>query len=143
MGLSYRSGCKESSCIEGSYSGFWRIMKKIANDLDPDFGFYYKNFVVDLMMGWDTKYDINGMNRVIHTSKKINDVDIPLIEFLTKLNDCDGEADWKVCKRILEVTEGDDKEIQIRYACYSKGDWKDFKDLLRLCVKYRSSMVWI
>ena len=130
MGLTINS---KKHSIDLSYSGFYRLRKKVAELTEPDIYEHYKKLndwryvLISKSEGFSEEYD----KKIVGLDEKYDGKYTQVLEFLYT-NDCEGEADAEHCKAVYGIIKDYDDDICYGYCGRSDSAmFKDFKQLIK------------
>lgn len=142
MGLTIK--CKKTGReMDVSYSGFFRLRKKVAELVGQEVGEHYQELDEIFRITSSEKesalksYD-DETERMIERKA----LPIKIADFLYQ-SDCDGKIRYGACKEILKVIGDYDDSIIYGYAGRENpAKFKDFKEILQDCVDNKCFMIW-
>lgn len=142
MGLTIK--CKKTGReMDVSYSGFFRLRKKVAELVSQEVGEHYQELDEIFKITSSEKesalksYD-DETERMIERKK----LPIKIADFLYQ-SDCDGKIRYGACKQILKIIGDYDDSIIYGYAGRENpAKFKDFKKILQDCVDNKCFMIW-
>ena len=142
MGLTIK--CKKTGReMDVSYSGFFRLRKKVAELVSQEVGEHYQELDEIFKITSSEKesalksYD-DETERMVERKK----LPIKIADFLYQ-SDCDGKIRYGACKEILKVIGDYDDSIIYGYAGRENpAKFKDFKEILQDCVDNKCFMIW-
>lgn len=142
MGLTIK--CKKTGReMDVSYSGFFRLRKKVAELVSQEVGEHYQELDEIFRITSSEKesalksYD-DETERMIERKA----LPIKIADFLYQ-SDCDGKIRYGACKEILKVIGDYDDSIIYGYAGRKNpAKFKDFKEILQNCVDNKCFMIW-
>lgn len=142
MGLTIK--CKKTGReMDVSYSGFFRLRKKVAELVSQEVGEHYQELDEIFKITSSEKesalksYD-DETERMVERKK----LPIKIADFLYQ-SDCDGKIRYGACKEILKVIGDYDDSIIYGYAGRENpAKFKDFKEILEDCVDNKCFMIW-
>ena len=140
MGVTLES---KNCSLDFGYGGFNNIRTKVAELAADDIGEHYKHlsdapFFEEQRKPFFEEYD----KKITEISKAHNGEMDGILHFIYA-SDCDGEMPYEVCEQIYEVIK--DYDDSILYGYCGRSDcamFKDFKELVKVCVENNRSMTW-
>lgn len=121
----------------GGYGGFFRLRKRIASDLDKEFGELYET-LISLHSEENYRDFIEKVNEILERKGLDEDV----LDFLFQ-PDCGGSISYKTCKKIYDIIKDDNKPLVFTYYAHNDGnDWEQFKEFLLECYSKRRKLRW-
>lgn len=137
---------KTYKSIDMGYGGFNSLRNKVAELAGEPFASHYqKLFEPEYMFCFDSedrKRLFDEYNAKTERMVKAGEASIKIVDFCLQ-SDCGGCITHKQCRKILEVIG--DYDDNICYGYVGRRDcamFKDFKEILKDCVKHKCDMVW-
>lgn len=142
MGVTIK--CKKTGReMDVSYSGFFRLRKKVAELVSQEVGEHYQELDEIFRITSSEKESVlksydDETERMIERKA----LPIKIADFLYQ-SDCDGKIRYGACKEILKVIGDYDDSIIYGYAGRENpAKFKDFKEILQDCVDNKCFMIW-
>ena len=140
MGINFYTKSKKVNVdYDIGYGGMVRLRNKVAKLLDEEFGNHYES-LSSLFGKEDFEIFDKKANEII--SKNISTKEQELVLDFLFMPDSEGKLTYKHCKAIYDIIKDDTEETVIRYAFYSKNDWKDFKQILFEISQAKVNLYW-
>ena len=142
MGLTIK--CKKTGReMDVSYSGFFRLRKKVAELVNQEVGEHYQELdEIFRITSPEKEHALESYNDETERLVESKELPIKIADFLYQ-SDCDGKIRYGACKEILKVIGDYDDNIIYGYACRENpAKVKDFKEILQDCVDNKCFMIW-
>ena len=136
MGVSI--SCKKTGrTIDMGYGGFFNLRKKVAELAGGPFAEHYAS-----LKTFGNEEYFEAFDRRTSEILEKKQADIKIVDFCLQ-SDCDGKIHYGACKNILKAIG--DYDDNITYGYFGRPDcamFKDFKEILKDCVKNKCDMIW-
>lgn len=142
MGLTIK--CKKTGReMDVSYSGFFRLRKKVAELVSQEVGKHYQELdEIFRITSSEKESTLKSYNDETERLVERKELPIKIADFLYQ-SDCDGKIRYGACKQILKVIGDYDDSIIYGYAGRKNpAKFKDFKEILQDCVDNKCFMIW-
>lgn len=142
MGLTIK--CKKTGReMDVSYSGFFRLRKKVAELVSQEVGKHYQELdEIFRITSSEKESALKSYNDETERLVERKELPIKIADFLYQ-SDCDGKIRYGACKQILKVIGDYDDSIIYGYAGRKNpAKFKDFKEILQDCVDNKCFMIW-
>ncbi len=142
MGLTIK--CKKTGReMDVSYSGFFRLRKKVAELVSQEVGKHYQELdEIFRITSSEKESALKSYDDETERMIERKELPIKIADFLYQ-SDCDGKIRYGACKEILKVIGDYDDSIIYGYAGRKNpAKFKDFKEILQDCVDNKCFMIW-
>ena len=142
MGLTIK--CKKTGReMDVSYSGFFRLRKKVAELVSQEVGEHYQELdEIFRITSSEKESALKSYDDETERMIERKELPIKIADFLYQ-SDCDGKIRYGACKEILKVIGDYDDSIIYGYAGRENpAKFKDFKEILQDCVENKCFMIW-
>ena len=142
MGLTIE--CKKTGReMDVSYSGFFRLRKKVAELVSQEVGEHYQELdEIFRITSSEKESTLESYNDETERLVESKELPIKIADFLYQ-SDCDGKIRYGACKEILKVIGDYDDSIIYGYAGRENPTkFKDFKEILQECEDNKCFMIW-
>lgn len=136
--------CKKTGReMDVSYSGFFRLRKKVAELVSQEVGEHYQELdEIFRITSSEKESALKSYDDETERMIERKELPIKIADFLYQ-SDCDGKIRYGACKEILKVIGDYDDSIIYGYAGRENpAKFKDFKEILQDCVENKCFMIW-